>query len=280
MNSFRDDFELRRSSINEKLLEIFSEENILQEGSRYALMNRGKRLRPILFLEFYQLFKKLNESAFNFACGIELIHNYSLVHDDLPAMDDDEFRRGEVTTHIKYGEDMGILIGDGLLNKSMECILLAIESSENKMDYISASKYLYSQSGYDGMILGQVLDIKNQLHSKEDLMDMYDKKTCGLIKASCKCGAICAGATTSQIRAAEEFGYHLGLAFQLRDDLLDFDEDLNSNKLTYATIVKDKEKIDHLVKEHSSKALENLNEFSKDTSFLISLTKELVAREV
>ncbi|WP_300408203.1 polyprenyl synthetase family protein [Lagierella sp.] len=280
MNNFREEFESRRSLINDKLSVIFSKDNILQEGSRYALMNRGKRLRPILFLEFYKLFKELDEMAFDFACGIELIHNYSLVHDDLPAMDDDEFRRGKVTTHIKYGEDMGILIGDGLLNKSIELVLMAIEKADKKTDFISSAKYLYSQSGYNGMILGQVLDIKNQLNTKDDFIDMYDKKTCGLIKSSCKCGAICSGADEKEIEFAKKFGYHLGLAFQLKDDLLDFEEDLSSNKLTYATIVNNREKIKDLIREHSNKALENLSNLKKDTEFLVLLTNELVNREV
>lgn len=280
MNNFIEEFELRKRFINKGLESIFNDKNILEDGSFYALMNNGKRLRPILFVEFYSLFKEVDEPCKDFANAIELIHNYSLVHDDLPAMDNDDMRRGKPTVHKKFGEDMAILIGDGLLNKSMEKILMAISKSDNKDNFIEASKYFYSQSGYDGMIYGQVLDIQNKLENKSDFFDMYDKKTCGLIKAACKCAAITAGATKEEISLSEEFGYNFGIAFQLRDDMLDYEEDLESSKLTYATLIKDKEEIIDLIHKHSKKAMKCLKSLNKNTDFLENLTKEFINRDI
>lgn len=280
MNNFKDEFRSKKQEINTKLNRVFNEDNILQKGSNYSLMNNGKRIRPILFIEFYKLFKKLDEACYDFAIGIELIHNYSLVHDDLPAMDNDELRRGFPTTHIKYGEDMGILIGDGLLNKSMEKILNSISKADNKNNFIEGAKYLYSQSGHDGMILGQVLDIQNKLESKEDFLNMYDKKTCGLIKASCKCASLCANACENEVYLSEKFGYNLGLAFQLRDDLLDFEEDKRSGRLSYATLINDKDKVSQMVLYHSEQAIKCLVELKKDTKFLENMTKELINRDI
>lgn len=280
MSNFIKDYDLRKDIVNKGLEKIFTDKNILEDGSFYALMNNGKRFRPILFIEFYSLFKEVDESCMDFAYAIELIHNYSLVHDDLPCMDDDDMRRGKPTVHKKYGEDMGILIGDGLLNKSMEKILLAISNSDNKEDFVKASKYLYSQSGYEGMIYGQVLDIQNKLETKSDFFDMYDKKTCGLIKAACKCAAITAGATKQEIELSEKFGYNFGLAFQLRDDMLDFEEDLEAKKLTYATLIKEKEEMTKLIKEHSNNAMNCLKSLNKDTKFLEELTNNFINRDI
>ena len=280
MSNFIKDYDLRKDIVNKGLEKIFTDKNILEDGSFYALMNNGKRFRPILFIEFYSLFKEVDESCMDFAYAIELIHNYSLVHDDLPCMDDDDMRRGKPTVHKKYGEDMGILIGDGLLNKSMEKILLAISNSDNKENFVEASKYLYSQSGYEGMIYGQVLDIQNKLETKYDFFDMYDKKTCGLIKAACKCAAITAGATKQEIELSEKFGYNFGLAFQLRDDMLDFEEDLEAKKLTYATLIKEKEEMTKLIKEHSNNAMNCLKSLNKDTTFLEELTNNFINRDI
>lgn len=280
MNNFIKEYDCRKEIVNRGLEKVFTDENILEDGSFYALINDGKRFRPILFIEFYNLFKEVDESCMDFAYAIELIHNYSLVHDDLPCMDDDDMRRGKPTVHKKYGEDMGILIGDGLLNKSMERILMAISNSDNKEDFVEASKYLYSQSGYEGMIYGQVLDIQNKLETEADFFDMYDKKTCGLIKAACKCAAITAGATEEEAILSEKFGYNFGLAFQLRDDMLDYEEDLESKKLTYATLIKDKEEIKSLIKEHSNNALVCLKSLNKEIEFLEDLTNNFINRDI
>ena len=280
MNNFIKEYDLRKDIVNKGLEKIFTYKNILEDGSFYALMNNGKRFRPILFIEFYSLFKEVDESCMDFAYAIELIHNYSLVHDDLPCMDDDDMRRGNPTVHKKYGEDMGVLIGDGLLNKSMERILMAILNSDNKELFVEASKYLYSQSGYEGMIYGQVLDIQNKLETKSDFFDMYDKKTCGLIKAACKCAAITAGATEEEVELSEKFGYNFGLAFQLRDDMLDYEEDLESQKLTFATLIKNKEKMSKLIEEHSKNAMNCLKSLNKNTEFLEDLTNNFINRDI
>ncbi|MEJ8751062.1 polyprenyl synthetase family protein [Lagierella sp. ICN-221743] len=280
MNNFIKEYDLRKDIVNKGLEKIFTYKNILEDGSFYALMNNGKRFRPILFIEFYSLFKEVDESCMDFAYAIELIHNYSLVHDDLPCMDDDDMRRGKPTVHKKYGEDMGVLIGDGLLNKSMERILMAILNSDNKELFVEASKYLYSQSGYEGMIYGQVLDIQNKLETKSDFFDMYDKKTCGLIKAACKCAAITAGATEEEVELSEKFGYNFGLAFQLRDDMLDYEEDLESQKLTFATLIKNKEEMSKTIEEHSKNAMNCLKSLNKNTEFLEDLTNNFINRDI
>lgn len=280
MNNFIKEYDLRKDIVNKGLEKVFTDKNILEDGSFYALMNNGKRFRPILYIEFYSLFKEVDEACMDFAYAIELIHNYSLVHDDLPCMDDDDMRRGMPTVHKKYGEDMGVLIGDGLLNKSMERILMAISNSDNKELFVEASKYLYSQSGYEGMIYGQVLDIQNKLETESDFFDMYDKKTCGLIKAACKCAAITAGATEEEVILSEKFGYNFGLAFQLRDDMLDYEEDLESQKLTYATLIKDKGEMIKLIEEHSKNAMNCLKSLNKNTEFLEDLTNNFINRDI
>lgn len=276
--NFKEELVKGQQLINNRLSEIFKGKDILNVASNYALLNGGKRLRPILLIETAKLFGNIDESIYQFAISLELIHNYSLVHDDLPSMDDDDYRRGNLTVHKKYGEDIAILVGDNLLNKSYEILFENFKTSKSKENYVKACEYLSLQSGSHGMIGGQILDISNDLTNEEKIIEMYIKKTCGLIKSGCKCGAILAGADNKIIDLSEQFGESLGLAFQIEDDILDYEEDLKINKITMANISSKEEAMKKL-NYHSEKALEIIGKFPGNTRFLKELVKYLINRE-
>ena len=237
---------------------------LLSEAMRYSVLGGGKRLRAIMLIESFRLFSDDRDleryTAYPFACALECIHAYSLVHDDLPAMDNDEFRRGSLTTHKRYGHAMGILTGDALLNYSMEIITRAGEELEKyKPDYcmqymcnfMHAARILFTNAGAFGMIGGQVLDVEGFGEgSKIDetkLSLMCELKTSRLFQAALCCGAVLAGADESEISLLEDIGRMMGLAFQIRDDILDvtasFDEtgkdtgsDEKNNKSTFVSV--------------------------------------------
>lgn len=255
--------------------------NDVSDGCRYAILNQGKRIRPVLLLEFCNMFSKDYKEAIGFATALELIHNYSLVHDDLPSMDNDKYRRGKLTVHAKYGEGIGVLVGDTLLNKSYEVLFkdISLSNDDIKNRKISGARYLSENSGIYGMIGGQVYDIENRFDTVEDLLQMYDKKTCGLIRAACVCGAYIGGATDKEIELAEEFGKNLGLSFQIRDDLLDLDEDEKIGKVTYVSLTSKKE-AEKAVVLYSEKAKEALDKLNLEDGFCREFLKQLIDREV
>lgn len=255
--------------------------NDVSDGCRYAILNQGKRIRPVLLLEFCNMFSKDYKEAIGFATALELIHNYSLVHDDLPSMDNDKYRRGKLTVHAKYGEGIGVLVGDTLLNKSYEVLFkdISLSNDDIKNRKISGARYLSENSGIYGMIGGQVYDIENRFDTVEDLLQMYDKKTCGLIRAACVCGAYIGGATDKEIQLAEEFGKYLGLSFQIRDDLLDLDEDEKIGKVTYVSLTSKKE-AEKAVVLYSEKAKEALDKLNLEDGFCREFLKQLIDREV
>lgn len=267
------------------LKEKFGHEDIIFESINYSLLSAGKRLRPILVLKSYELFSQEDyQYALPFALAIEMIHTYSLIHDDLPAMDDDDFRRGQPSNHIKYGVAMAILSGDGLLNLAFETMLKhAWENLDSVDEYkrnIRAMKEIGNYSGIYGMIGGQVLDLlaEDREMDEERILFMYENKTAGLIKASLVAGAILAGANDMEIEAIREFGHKLGLAYQIQDDILDLEEDQEIGKVTYASL-KGKEVAREKVKNLSERALNILDSFEgKDTGFLRQITKLLVYR--
>lgn len=205
----------------------------VMEAMNYSVMAGGKRIRPMLMLETFRLFGKGRDTAVlnRFIAAIEMIHTYSLVHDDLPAMDDDEYRRGRKTTHIVYGEAMAILAGDGLLTYAFETAGGAYdemdEASENALDsykrVMKSYKTLAEKAGIHGMIGGQVIDIESEgIHaSKERLDRMYRLKTSALIEASMMIGAILGGADDGEAAIIESIAGDIGLAFQIMDDILD-----------------------------------------------------------
>ena len=199
-------------------------QKVIMEAMEYSLMAGGKRLRPMLMQETCRLFGEEPETLKPFMAALEMIHTYSLVHDDLPAMDNDEYRRGRKTTHIVYGEDMGILTGDALLNYAFETAASAFEMAPEKSLLIGkAIRILGQKAGIYGMIGGQVVDVKSsgKKIDGEKLEFIYRLKTGALIEASMMIGAVLAGADDECVQAVEEIAAKVGMAFQIQDDILD-----------------------------------------------------------
>ena len=196
----------------------------IMEAMEYSLLAGGKRLRPMLMRETYVLFGGDEELIEPFMAAIEMIHTYSLVHDDLPAMDNDDYRRGRKTTHVVYGEAMGILAGDALLNFAFETAVKAFAMCPQKSIEIGqAMRVLSEKAGIYGMIGGQVVDVKSagQTVSKEVLDFIYELKTSALIESSMMIGAVLAGASNTEVQKIEQIAKYVGIAFQIQDDILD-----------------------------------------------------------
>jgi len=219
----------KRVSVIEDVLKKYLPETegyqqIIFEAMEYSLMAGGKRLRPMIMEEVYRLYGGSNNNLIEpFMAAIEMIHTYSLVHDDLPAMDNDEYRRGRKTTHVVYGEDMGILTGDALLNYAYET---ATKSFEEEVDIIKAAKamkILTEKAGIHGMVGGQVVDVKmNGKVPDADMLDfIYRLKTGALLEASFMIGGVLAGASESDVSTLKQIAQYIGVAFQIQDDILD-----------------------------------------------------------
>lgn len=199
--------------------------DIVSKAVRHSLLSGGKRIRPIILLEFYKLFGGDDDCAYNFACAIEMIHTYSLIHDDLPCMDDDDMRRGKPACHKEFGEDIALLAGDALLTDAFGVASKTLGIDPERI--VRAISYFSAAAGTSGMVGGQVIDLKNEDREDYNLIyQMYSLKTSGLIKAAAVCGAILAGADDEQINLCEKYGENVGIAFQIIDDFLD----LNSNE--------------------------------------------------
>lgn len=268
------------------------------EAMNYSINVGGKRIRPILMRETYELFGGTeNQILAPFLAAIEMIHTYSLVHDDLPAMDNDMLRRGNPTTHAKYGEAMGILCGDALLNYAYETALLSFEKTTDS-DMLSnripkALKILAKKAGIFGMVGGQVADVeaeKKGLSLDEDkLRYIIDNKTGALIEASMTIGAVLAKATEDETQKIERVAKNVGVAFQIQDDILDVvgDEsvlgkpigsDERNEKPTYV-VLHGLEASKSMVKSLTEEAVEILDDFAGDTAFLKEFLMYLVYRE-
>lgn len=266
------------------------------EAMNYSVRAGGKRLRPIFMYETYQMMGGEDEEAIRpFMMAMEMIHTYSLVHDDLPAMDDDDYRRGKLTTHKKYGEAMGILTGDALLNAAFETAFLAFDSAASPERIGQALKVLGHKAGIYGMVGGQVVDVENNGRFVEEdmLFYVYQNKTAALIEASLMIGAILAGASSGVVQALEEVGTQIGIAFQIQDDVLDLigeeevigkpvHSDEKNEKSTYVAIHgldKSREK----VKECTRRGIDTLMNISvrkeEEKRFLHDLLLSLVERE-
>lgn len=208
----------------ELLLANNSEIPVIEEAMRYSVFAGGKRLRPVLALMACELFDGNTEEILPFACSIEMIHTYSLIHDDLPAMDNDDFRRGKPTSHKVYGDGFAVLAGDALLNYAFEVMIGEIKKNP-KIELIRAAEVICKASGTQGMIGGQCIDLfyENKSIDVETLKNMHEKKTGALIAASLSAGAIIAGASDKNIANINEFGKLIGLAFQIADDILDIE---------------------------------------------------------
>lgn len=258
----------------------------------YSLLAGGKRLRPMMMGEVYRMFGGKSKVIEPFMAALEMIHTYSLVHDDLPAMDNDDYRRGRKTTHVVYGEDMGILAGDALLNFAFETALRAFDLSAEEAPRIGkALQILAGKAGIHGMIGGQVVDVKStgKQIPGETLAFIYHLKTGALIEAAMMVGAVLAGAEEAQISQMEEIAGKIGLAFQIQDDILDvtstaeelgkpIHSDERNEKTTYVTWKGLKES-ERLVKQLSREAMEALHSLQLDDEYLTTLFESLIYRK-
>lgn len=261
------------------------------EAMNYSFLAGGKRLRPMLMLETYRMFGGKSEVIEPFMAAIEMIHTYSLIHDDLPAMDNDEYRRGRKTTHIVYGEAMAILAGDGLLNFAYETALTALQT-EQTPNVAKALLVLSQKAGIYGMVGGQTVDVETdqtQSVTRDQLDFIYKLKTSALIEASMLIGAILAGATKSEQKIIEEAASEIGLAFQIQDDILDVTgnqevlgkpvgSDAKNEKTTYVTY-EGLKKAQEDVKRYSKHAVNLLESLVVKNEFLIHLVEYLIHRE-
>ncbi len=263
----------------------------IMEAMNYSVMAGGKRLRPMLMNETYRMFGGTGRAIQPLMAAIEMVHTYSLVHDDLPAMDNDQYRRGKLTTHAKYGHAMGVLAGDGLLNYAFETAMTAFDCGEDAERVAKALKILGRKAGIYGMIGGQVVDVQStgKAVDQETLDFIYELKTGALLEASMMVGAVLAGATEEEVTAIEQIASDVGLAFQIRDDILDetstleklgkpIHSDERNEKTTYVTL-KGLEQATKDVEEISARALDRLAELPHENEFLTELIKALVYRE-
>ena len=290
MNNFKEQLSKETSCIDniiEKYLpEAKGHAEYIKSAMDYSVEAGGKRIRPMIMLETYKLCNGTNEEEL-YPFMAEMIHTYSLVHDDLPAMDNDDYRRGKLTTHKKFGEDFGILAGDGLLNLAYETMLSAIHKAAKTGDaqavlrYSAAADVIANKAGVDGMVGGQSLDVMltDKPMNEEQLDYIFRLKTGALIEAAFMAGGIIAGCDENVTKLLEETGYNIGFAFQIKDDILDVTStqevlgkpvlsDERNNKTTYVTLY-GMEKAEKDTADMSVKALETLktighNEYLED----------------
>ena len=289
------EMEIRTESVEEIIKNYLPGEEGYQktviEAMNYSVLAGGKRLRPMLMQETYRLFGGKSAVIEPFMAAMEMIHTYSLVHDDLPAMDNDEYRRGKKTTHAAFGEAFGILAGDGLLNYAYETALGAFELEPGNRNIAKALRILARKAGIYGMIGGQTVDVEysGKPLDKERLDFIYRLKTSALLEASMMIGAVLAGATRNEQRIIELVAADLGLAFQIQDDILDvtssqevlgkpIGSDARNQKTTYVTLEGlDKAQAD--VEEISRRAVQRLDELVVKNEFLVQLMMYLIHRE-
>ncbi len=293
--TFKDNMNINIDYIEKRIRECLPTEEGLQkiiiEAMNYSVLAGGKRIRPMLMLETYRMFGGKASIVNPYMAAIEMIHTYSLVHDDLPAMDNDEYRRGQLTTHKKFGEDMGILAGDGLLNFAYEVMFKAMD--QVKPEYVSncikAARVIAEKSGIYGMVGGQTLDVylTNKPMTKEHLDFIFRLKTGALIEASMMAGAYLAGADEKNVDTIEQVAAKVGLAFQIKDDILDvtssqevlgkpIHSDEKNNKTTYVSLYgMDKAVAD--VERYSKEAIELLKS-TGNNEFLEQLIDYLINR--
>lgn len=316
--NFKEEFEKRVENIERVIRDYLPEETGYQktvlEAMNYSVLAGGKRLRPMLMEESFRLFDGKNHKDVEpFMAAIEMIHTYSLVHDDLPAMDDDEYRRGRKTTHVVFGEAIGILAGDGLLNFAYETAckacrdLLNVENNDEKLELLDkttlierlqhsnrimkAMKVLANKPGVYGMLGGQVIDIlaTGEAVEKDRLDVIYEWKTAALIEASMMIGAILAGASDYEVEVLRKVAQSIGLAFQIQDDILDetstmqvlgkpIHSDEKNEKTTYVTLF-GLDKAKKFVEELSKQAIEQYQSLNKKNEYLEELIYYLIDRE-
>lgn len=273
---------------------IVTPEITILNAVRYSLISGGKRLRPVMFLAASSLLGLEDETARPYACAIEMIHTYSLIHDDLPAMDDDDTRRGKPSNHIAFGEGMAVLAGDALLNMAFEVMNADAQGTRDTKllrRKIDAAVYIGNASGLRGMVAGQSIDLiyRNRKISGELLKQMHSKKTGALISASVVVPAILSGADDETVAALGEYAFDIGLGFQIRDDILDAEgnaevlgkptgSDVLKNKSTFVSLyglAESKKVLSKVIRE----AVSAISRFGEKADFLIYLANFIESRE-
>ena len=295
--NYNEQLKLKVEDINRVIRQYLPKEEGMQhrviEAANYSVEAGGKRVRPLIMLETYKLFGGENESeVYPFMAALECIHSYSLVHDDLPAMDNDDYRRGRLTTHKKYGEDFGILAGDALLNYAYEIMLSSITklTADKVVNAVRAAQIIAYKAGIYGMVGGQSLDVWLTDKSMDDkqLDFIFNLKTGALIEAAFMAGAVLAGADESAVADIEKAGNKVGVAFQIKDDILDVTStqeklgkpvfsDEKNNKTTYVTLY-GMDKADRDVEALSKEAVDIIKKYGNN-DFLVSLILKLINRE-
>ena len=295
--NFKEELKDRVDHIEAILKEYLSKEEGWQKtviaAMNYSVLAGGKRLRPMLMEETYRLFGGKGREIEPFMAAIEMIHTYSLVHDDLPAMDNDEYRRGRKTTHVVYGEAMAILAGDGLLNYAFETAMKSFTMEGDLEKKARALSVLAQKAGIYGMIGGQTADIEAEdlgdQVTTEHLMFIHAHKTSALIEAAMMTGAILAGASQEETVQIEKAAYEIGIAFQIQDDILDvtstlemlgkpIGSDAKNHKTTYVTL-KGLEESRKEQQELSLHAIETIRSIGYSNDFLMELVTSLITRE-
>ena len=297
MVNFQDELKKRTEEIEAVLKSYLPREEgfakTMAQAMNYSVLAGGKRLRPMLILETCRMFGGEDKLAYPFMAAMEMIHTHSLVHDDLPALDNDDYRRGRLTTHKVYGEAMGVLSGVALLNYAYEVMLTAFDLAEDekaRARVIKALKVMSHKTGLYGMLGGQSVDVENdgKPMSREMINYIYENKTSALIEGSMMAGAILGGASAEEVAVVEKAASGIGLAFQIQDDILDvtstaeelgkpIHSDEKNHKTTYVTLM-GIEKASHQVAELSEEAVKLLEGLNKKNEFLFTLVKELVGR--
>ena len=286
-------FSEMKKEVNTFLLNYFKNKGsfnkVIYDSASYSLNIGGKRIRPLLMLLTYNMYKENWREILEFSSAIEMIHTYSLIHDELPCMDNDDLRRGKPTNHKVYGEDIAVLAGDAVLNEAMNVMMKF--SLNHGREALVASQKIAEAAGAEGMIGGQVVDIINEGKkiSEEELRYMHMKKTGALIKVSIVAGAILGNASEEEIELLEKFGENLGLAFQIKDDILDV---IGNTEKLGKKVLSDEENdktnfismhgLDYCIKECERLTNESINildSLSVNTEALKILTKELLDRE-
>ena len=297
MVNFQDELKKRTEEINKVIQSYLPAEEgfakTMAQAMNYSILAGGKRLRPMLILETLRLFGGEEKLAYPFMAAMEMIHTHSLVHDDLPALDNDDYRRGRLTTHKVYGEAMGVLSGVALLNYAYEVMLTAFDTADTpdcQAHVIQALKVMSHKTGFYGMLGGQSVDVENdgKPMSREMIDYIYENKTSALIEASVMTGAILGGATEEETAIVEKAAKNIGLAFQIQDDILDvtsteeelgkpIHSDEKNHKTTYVTLM-GIEKASQQVKKLSDEAVTLFEGLNKKNEFLFTLVNELVGR--
>lgn len=285
-NIMKYDLQLVENALTDHLPKCSQGQDSVVQAMSYSLKNGGKRLRPVFCIEFAKCCGATAADALAFACALEYIHTYSLIHDDLPCMDNDDFRRGKPSCHKQFGEATALLAGDALLTHAFEIIVSAHLPTDKKAEAVAV---LAECAGVCGMIGGQVIDLKYESEDPtlSQLLDVHTLKTGALISASCQLGCLAGNATDIQLEAAKEYAEKLGIAFQIKDDILDVvgdsavlgkpvGSDAENDKTTYVTL-KGIEESQKDVEAFTAEAISALNAF-ENVDFLKTLAEKLIGR--